>query len=154
MKRSLAAINPGQTSERIEVFYRTQGLADTGRAWFEQLAGSAVAHLTREITDPAGAMARGGKPSAAPAQADSLPPELLAQALDQFMRKHYANWCDEPIPALDGKTPRQAIATPAGLERVKGLLRMYEDSEREQSSQQKRPSFSFQFLWDGLGISR
>src|SRR3954453_2602614 len=42
----------------------------------------------------------------------------------------YAHWADEPIQALDGKTPRQAIKTPAGLERVKGLLRRYESLRR------------------------
>jgi hypothetical protein len=77
MVRSLAAINPGRTPERIEVFYRTQRLADEGRAWFEALAGSAVQHLTREMTDPrstAALAAANGKASAAPA----LDPETMA----------------------------------------------------------------------------
>jgi len=33
-----------------------------------------------------------------------------------------------------------AIATPAGLERVKGLLREYEEGERQQSAAQGRPA--------------
>ena len=70
------------------------------------------------------------------------------------MYRHYANWCDEPIPALGDRTPRQAVTTPAGLERVKGLLREYEDGERRQSASQGRPAFSYQFLWDALGITR
>lgn len=156
--RSLVAINPGREADRIEVFCRTQRLADEGRAWFEALAGSAVQHLTREITDPAGVMARAGeavdapRPAASPASA--LPPEVLAQAIEQFIRRHYAHWCDETIPALGGLTPRQAIKTAAGLERVKGLLREYEDGERHQSAAQGRPAVSYQFLWDALGIPR
>jgi hypothetical protein len=78
----------------------------------------------------------------------------MAQAIEQVIHRHYANWSDEAIPALGGLTPRQAITTPAGLERVKGLLREYEDGEQRQSAAQGRPAVSYQFLWDALGISR
>jgi hypothetical protein len=155
LARASAVVNPGRKSDRIEVFYRTQRQADEGRPWFEAVAGPSVAHLTREVTDPQGALAGGATAGAGArvgAPADALPPEAMAEAVRQVLGKAYANWCDEPIPALEGKTPRQAIATPAGLERVKGLLRRYEDSEREQSAAQGRPAFSFRFLWDQLGI--
>lgn len=158
--RSRASINPGKTKARIEVFYRTQRLADEGRAWFNALAGEAVQFLTREITDPAGAISRelspGAQPapqSAPPGRAGQMPPEL-AQAMEQMMRRHYANWADEPIPALSNKTPRQAITKPSGLERVKGLLREYEAGEAEMAAQDGRPPMSYQFLWDALGITR
>ncbi|MEW5890175.1 MAG: antitoxin Xre/MbcA/ParS toxin-binding domain-containing protein [Pseudomonadota bacterium] len=42
----------------------------------------------------------------------------MADILEEAVRRSYANWADEPIPALGGKTPRHAIVTPAGLERV------------------------------------
>jgi hypothetical protein len=86
--------------------------------------------------------------------ASELPPEAIAQAIEQVLHRRYANWADETIPALGGRSPRQAIVTPAGLERVKGLLREYEDGERQQSAAQGRPAVSYQFLWDTLGISR
>ncbi len=158
--RSLAAINPGREADRIEVFCRTLRLADEGRAWFEALAGSAVQHLTREIADPAGSQAHAGEagdvdaPTAAASPASSLPPEVLARAFEEFIHRHYAHWCDESIPALGGLTPRQAITTPAGLERVKGLLRAYEDGERRQSAARGRPEVSYGFLWEALEISR
>lgn len=41
-----------------------------------------------------------------------------------------------------------------GLERVKGLLRSYEDSEGRQAAQQGRREVSYQFLWDALGLAR
>ncbi len=158
--RSLVAINPGREADRIELFYRTQRMADEGRAWFEALAGWAVQHLTREITDPASSLARahdggeGETPVAAALPASGLPPDVLAQALEQVIHRHFAHWCDETIPALGGLTPRQAITNSTGLERVKGLLREYEDGERRQCAAQGRPAVSYQFLWDALGISR
>ena len=79
---------------------------------------------------------------------------MLAQALEQVIHHHYAHWCDETIPALGGLTPRQAITTSASLERVKGLLREYEDGERRQSAAQGRSAVSYHFLWDALGIQR
>jgi hypothetical protein len=159
-QRSQSTINPGRSTDRVELFHRTQRLADVGRAWFEGVAGAAVQHLTREITDPAGHLARAGggaagrTPRSSSTSTPDLPPEVIAQAIEQVLHRHYANWVDEIIPALGGRTPRQAITTPAGLERVKGLLREYEESERQQSAAQGRPAVSYQFLWDALGISR
>lgn len=158
--RSQSTINPGRSTDRVELFHRTQRLADTGRAWFEGVAGAAVQHLTREITDPAGHLARAGSSDASHTtrsfskSTPDLPPEAIAQAIEQVLHRHYANWADETIPALGDRSPRQAIATPAGLERVKGLLREYEEGERQQSAAQERPAVSYQFLWDTLGISR
>ncbi|MBS0304079.1 MAG: zinc chelation protein SecC [Proteobacteria bacterium] len=163
-QRSLSTINPGRSTDRVELFHRTQRLADVGRAWFEGVAGAAVQHLTREIADPAGHLARAGggqggnntgrTPQSTSTGTPDLPPEVIAQAIEQVLHRHYANWADETVAALDGRTPRQAITTPAGLERVKGLLREYEEGEREQSAAQGRPAVSYQFLWDALGISR
>ncbi len=61
-QRSLSTINPGRSTDRVELFHRTQWLADGGLAWFEGLAGVAVQHLTREITDPAGHRASAPSP--------------------------------------------------------------------------------------------
>lgn len=160
VQRSLSTINPGRSTDRVELFHRTQRLADEGCAWFEGVAGAAVQHLTREITDPAGHLARAGggdtgrMPRSSSTITPDLPPEVIAQAIEQVLHRHYANWADETIPALGGRTPRQAITTPAGLERVKGLLREYEEGERQQSAAQGRPAVSYQFLWDALGVSR
>jgi hypothetical protein len=163
-QRPLSTINPGRRTDHVELFHRTQPLADIGRTWFEGVAGAAVQHLTREITDPAGHLARAGggqggnntgrTPRSASAGTSDLPPEVIAQAIEQALHRHYANWVDETIPALGGRTPRQAITTPAGLERLKGLLREYEEGERQQSAAQGRPAVSYQFLWDALQISR
>ncbi|MEX2498931.1 MAG: SEC-C metal-binding domain-containing protein [Wenzhouxiangellaceae bacterium] len=129
---------------------------------FEARAGDSVHHLTREITDPAGAMAaRGdvGSPleTMPPGSEDAppeLPPEVLSGLLTEVVRRNYADWADEPVPALGDRTPRDAIQTPAGLDRVKGLLRSYEHGEVRSVHEQNRDPVSFQFLWDELGISR
>ncbi len=154
--RQTMAINPGKHPDRIEVFFKTQAYADTGRPWFEALADGAVEFAGRVLSDPKGLMrdmmtkGKDNSPSAMP----DLPPDVIASAIEQVLHRSYANWCDEPIPALGDRTPRQAMDTPAGLERVKGLLRSYEAGEKEQATAQRRREISFEFLWRGLGLER
>jgi hypothetical protein len=54
-------------------------------------------------------------------------PEVQA-LLEEMMRRHWEQWVDQPIPALRGKTPREAAKTAEGREAVAALLA---DAERE-----------------------
>ena len=155
-RRPIVSINPERGADRISVFYKTQGYADRGRPWFEALARDGVQFLSRELSDPKGALANSSikqrqKPDR---RAPDLPPDVMAEIIEKAIRQSYATWPDEPIPALGGKTPRQAIRTAAGLERVKGLLRGYEASETQQARRQGRRAISYAFLWKALGIAR
>jgi len=149
--RILLSINPGKSADRIELFARTLSAADAGRAWFDALAGASVTHLLREVTDPR--TDAGTADASGPAMPDLSPEETTAM-FQQVMLQHYANWADEPVPMLGDLTPREAMKTPAGLERVKGLLRYYEDSEASMAQADGRGEASYQFLWDELGIER
>ena len=154
--RSIATINLGKGAQRIELFYKTQRYADQGRAWFDGLAGGAVKFLARELSDPKGLMAQ-TKPTGKPVADTGVPgldPQAHAQIIEAAIRRSYATWADEPIPALSDKTPRQAVQTAAGLERVKGLLRSYEFGEAQQAAQQRRPQVSYDFLWEAVGVTR
>jgi hypothetical protein len=95
-----------------------------------------------------------GKPGSSATTAPNLPPEALAEAVEKVLHRSYANWSDEPIQALGGKTPRQAMATATGRERVRGLLRSYEAGEKDQAAQQGRREISYAFLWETLGLDR
>lgn len=154
--RSIAAINLGKKEDRIEIFYKTQANADQGRAWFDGLADGVTVFLAREVSDPKAMMPQAGMPSPVGARTHmpDLDPQASTQAIEGVIRHTYAHWADEPIPMLDNKTPRQAILTSAGLERVKGLLRSYEAGEKVQAAQQRRPEVSYNFLWEALGVSR
>ena len=152
--RSLAAVNPGKQSDRIEVFYRTQRRADEGRVWFDAVAGEATRFLTRETGDPH-RLLRSQEPDNALVKAPgTMSPAQMADAYEQVVLRTYARWPDEPIPILHGKTPRKSVGTAAGLERVKGLLRNYESNEATMAARDGRRVVSFQFLWDALEITR
>ncbi len=76
-----------------------------------------------------------------------MSPEMLADLIEKTIIRMCANWAGELMRALSEKTPRQTIKTPAGLERVKGLLRSYEASEKQQSAEQGSREVSYEFLW-------
>jgi hypothetical protein len=156
--RSSANIERGKSADRLTVFYRTQRLADEGRAWFEALAGASVQYLTREASDPGALVERTPATSAAPAPQTAadlgVSAEALSQVIAQALRSSYANWADEPIPALHGKSPREAMRTPAGPERVKGLLRSYEAGEAQSAAQAGRARSHTDFFGTRWGSSR
>jgi hypothetical protein len=158
LTRSQATVAPQPGGKRVSLLYKTATLAEQGRPWFEALAGTSVKYLLREVSDPKGMLSTAGASAARPGSSMQLPegldPQELAHALASVVRSTYANWADEPIPALGGQTPRQAMADPTGLERVKGLLRSYEDGEAQMAAKQGRSRVSYQFLWDALGLAR
>jgi hypothetical protein len=153
VRRSLS-IETGKRPDRIKVTYRTQAYADAGRPWFETVAGTAVAFVSREISDPKGMLAHmqpdEAKDRSVPAP---LPPELLTELFEQRIRQLYADWADTPVPILGDRTPREAIKTPDGLEQVKFLLHTYEHGEAQQARAQQRAPVSYDFLWLSVGIT-
>ncbi len=50
----------------------------------------------------------------------------VREAIMEFMREHYSQWPHAKLPALNGKTPLQAIKTKDGREKVEALLRDFE----------------------------
>jgi hypothetical protein len=58
-----------------------------------------------------------------------LPLEEVQRVLREFKERHYADWPDLPLPALDGKTPRDAVRTRHGRTQVDLLVRQMENSE-------------------------
>jgi hypothetical protein len=53
-------------------------------------------------------------------------PEVQAQ-IRGMMKRHYEAWMDEKLPALKGQTPREAVRTKTGKEKVAALI---QDIER------------------------
>jgi len=65
----------------------------------------------------------GGRLSQAPAS-----PEQEA-LLAEFKARHYADWPDRPLPALDNRTPRECVRSVAGRRQVDLLLKNMEHAE-------------------------
>jgi hypothetical protein len=90
-------------------------------------AGEAVYQTT--VIQSADAMLRDAPPSTdASVTHEELMdrPEVRAH-IDEMMRNHWSKWPDIELPALHGKTPRQAVRDELGRQLVNALL---EDAER------------------------
>lgn len=148
-RRSRLAINPGK-DDRLEAFARTRRLAEEGKAWLAGVAGDAIEWVTRESTDPASLWDRRHDPRPEPRPAPG-PADLPADLQQQIHEQIYRHWPDEPIPALGGQTPRQAIETPEGRRRVRELIESYERGEKEKA-RGGLPAVDFGFLWRAVGI--
>jgi hypothetical protein len=91
--------------------------------------GARAKYLATEIKSMESMLARarreGGGKKARAAQEEherlaSLP-EVQA-ALQEHLRRHFESWIDQEIPALGGRTPRQAMQDPDGRELVEALV--------------------------------
>ena len=60
-------------------------------------------------------------------------PEVQEQ-LQVMAKSHWQDWLDEPIPALDNQTPREAAETKKGRERLEALLLQYERHDLERGN--------------------
>ena len=127
--------------------------ADEARAAIDEALGDLVRFRTRSHDDPTAApaleamRARGGKRPRH--DDDPETPQEVLEAMRQFKAQHYATWADEPVPALGGKTPRQATRTKAGRHQVDLLLREMEHHEQAVPPAER---FDFGVLRRELGL--
>ncbi len=100
--------------------------ADTLRRRIEDACGERVRHRAREHADPTSPQVR-----AAHRGVPTLPLESpeAAAALRAVKERHYADWLDHPLPALGGRTPREAARTKAGRAQVDVPLKEIENHE-------------------------
>ncbi len=77
------------------------------------------------------------------------PPLEAVEALLEYKRRHYDDWADHPLPALSGRTPREAVGTREGRQRVDALLKHMENLEARSPLGQ---AFDFSSLRSSLGL--
>jgi len=115
------------------------------------LAGRAVQHLRDEFTTQQ-EMKRRAQEEPRPAEpASEIPPEVRQQVITKFMERHFAAWPDTKLPALGGKTPREAVKTAAGRRKVSALLRDFQNSE-EHKRRDGEPYYDITRLRAELGL--
>jgi hypothetical protein len=100
--------------------------ADALRRRVEEACGGLIRHRAREHADPLSRVLQPGEPDRPESE---TPPEAQQLVLD-FKEQHYAGWLDEPVPALGGKSPREAAQTAAGRAAVDVLLKDMENREQ------------------------
>lgn len=110
----------------LHVESNSRARADRLRTLVEGACGERLRHRGRRHVDP---LSEQVAPERAGRDLPETPAEL-APVLLELKRRHYADWADQPLPALAGRTPRQAVRTPAGRRQVDLLLKEMENHEQ------------------------
>jgi hypothetical protein len=100
--------------------------AEALRERVEQACAGMLRHLARKRSDP-WAAARGAKERGHEPEASA--PEL-AETAREAKQRYYEDWLDEPIPALGGRSPRQAAKRKRSRPQLDTILKEIEYREQ------------------------
>ncbi len=111
---------------RLKIETNSARRADLLRRKVEDACAGLVVHRVREQEDATAllAMARATGPQKRKVRSAE---ELAIER--EFKTRHYSEWVHEPLPALDGATPLEAVRNAAGKRKVELLLREFENRE-------------------------
>ena len=127
----------------------SQERAERGRDLLASRLGDLVGSPLISHQDPEQAMA---EYTGEPADELGLPPEEAARIIHAYFDEHFRRTLDEPLPILDGKTPRQAAATPEGREQAIDWLKQLENTEHRRAAQQGEKPYDTAWIWRELGL--
>jgi hypothetical protein len=82
-----------------------------------------------------------------------IPPVELAAIAMEFLDQHYRKTLRSRIPALDDKTPRQALRTKHGRQHVIAWLKYLENGEARRAAQTGEAPYDFTWMWRELGLA-
>ena len=135
----------------LEVMSRSR--AEIGRSLLEGAAGAALRHRSTRFESVASALERRRGVPEEPADEGALSSEAAASIVAEFKDRHYRTWPDEPLPALDGFTPREAARTAKQRARLIDLLKDMENQELRAVGPDAAP-YDFGWIWKELGLMR
>jgi hypothetical protein len=122
------------------------------RALLEAALGDAVAYrATRHAGGARPRPAPDRQPVPPPLGASGVPVDVEARLIRDFKEQHYRDWLDRPLPALNGRTPREAARHPAGRRRLVEVLKWMENQEARATAG-GRPAYDFGWMWRELGL--
>ncbi|MBF0588179.1 MAG: hypothetical protein HQL53_03540 [Magnetococcales bacterium] len=141
---------------RLLLSVNSKGRADRGAALLTKHAGDLLGPpLTSHQTPEQFMESRegSGEPDE-PDDASDIPPEEKAKILQQLFDRHYRRTMRERIPALGDKTPKQAMRTKAGREKVIRWLKDLENHEMRRAKAQGDEPYDTSWMWEELGLDR
>lgn len=86
--------------------------------------------------------------------AGTIDPEAVAEIMREYFDRHYRETLDQPIPALDGKTPRQCVRSKRGREQVVEWLKYLENHELRRAAAAGTAPYDFGWMWEKLKLAR
>lgn len=147
-RRTLGVIRLERTRLVLECMSRER--LDRGKQLLESIAGRWLVHRLDSEQDPWQAVSEAREREPRP-PCDEVPPEIAGPLVRKILDAQYRNWPDEPLPALDGRSAREAVRSGEGRHRVVALLKSFDEME-----QRKDPAlrYDFTWIWQELGLER
>jgi len=85
---------------------------------------------------------------------DTIDPKIAAEIIHNTLDQHYRQILDEPIHALDNKTPRQCARSKMGREKVIEWLKYLENNELHRAADQGQEPYDSSWMWDELKVAK
>jgi hypothetical protein len=89
-----------------------------------------------------------------PKPSSGLSREEERAIVQQSLEAHYRQTLDQPLPLLGNISPRQAVRTPRGREKVAAWLKMLENNGMRRPADDPMAGYDFRWMWAELGIER
>lgn len=139
------------TGKQLELSVNSRRPLERTRAFIEPLLAGLIGEPEVAIKSVEDAMAEKRDAPASPRR--SVPKRVEREVTQRFLDTHYRNWLDEKIPALDGKSPREAARDFEGREQLVALLKELENREARRAKD-TGVGYDARWLWRELGIER
>jgi hypothetical protein len=112
---------------RLELSCLSRERLEVGKALLERILGRLIRHLADEFRDLDTLLA--SAEPVPPRYEEEVPADIREALAREMMTSHLAEWLDAPVPALDGKSPREASRDPGMREQLEELLKIVEYME-------------------------
>jgi hypothetical protein len=137
------------SAKQLELSVNSRRRLESARAFIEPLLARLIGEPEVAIKSVADAMAEKGDAPASPRRA--VPKRVEREFTQRYLDSHYREWLDEKIPALGGKTPREAARDFEGREQLVALLKELENRETRRAKDTGM-GYDALWLWRELGI--
>jgi hypothetical protein len=117
------------------------------------LAGLVQEPLVERMTLEQAMAETPGVPEPASQGLDGVDPADLRKAVHEIMDRQYRNTLDTPVPALGGKTPKQAARSAKGRIAAANWLKGFEQNTARLPADDPMRDYDFGWMWEKLGIS-
>lgn len=150
----LALTSEPTAEDTLTVFVNSEPRLERIRELVEPVLGNMVGAPLVETLTPEQVLAQRGHPEISGRDGEIEDPdqEELKQAVHEALDRRYRATLDEKIPALDNKTPRQAIRSAKGRAKVANWLKSFEQTNARVPVDDPMHGYDFRWMWEELGI--
>lgn len=135
----------------VELHVNSEARAERGQSMLSSVLGGLVGFplMERQTLESALAESSG---SSEQAHKPDLDPAEERRIIHGTMDRHYREQLDEPIPALGDISPRKAVETDEGIQKVAAWLKRLENLNARAGVEDPMASYDTTWLWQELGI--